>query len=140
MFSANGHRLPDPIRKRATHYFGEMQRVEQGTAAWRSGDMSGLGDLISESGASSIRNYECGSPQLITLYDILRDTPGVYGTRFSGAGFRGSCIALVDPEARNSIADAVHHHYPLAHPDEASVYSMHFCSIDGRAQLLNERG
>ena len=105
--------------------------------AWQNGDLPQLRRLVSESGESSIKYYECGSPQLITLYEILRNTPGVYGTRFSGAGFRGCCIALINPAARQSIAEAVHRRYPVAHPAEADKYSIHFCQPDGRAGLLN---
>lgn len=136
IFLTYGHRLPTNVRKRATHFFGEMRRVDEGVEAWIHGDIRRLGRLISESGESSIRYYESGSPQLITLYEILRDTPGVYGTRFSGAGFRGSCIALVDPPMRQAVADAVHARYPAAHPDEAPCYSMHFCQPDRQAGIL----
>jgi galactokinase len=136
IFAAEGHRLPAPLQKRATHYFGEMQRVMDGIQAWQTGNLNRLGQLVSESGESSIKYYECGSPQLITLYEILRDTPGVYGTRFSGAGFRGSCIALIDPAAREAVAEAIHRRYPVEHPDEAGVYSIHFCQPDGRAGLI----
>jgi galactokinase len=135
IFAAEGHRLPLNPQRRATHYFGEMQRVMDGIKAWQNGDLNRLGTLISESGESSIKNYECGSPQLITLYEILRDTPGVYGTRFSGAGFRGCCIALIDPSARETVAEAIHRRYPVEHPDEAALYSIHFCQPDGRAEL-----
>jgi galactokinase len=138
IFKAYGHRLPDNLRKRATHFFGEMQRVTDGVAAWQNGDLRRFGQLVTKSGASSINFYESGSPQLITLYEILRDTPGVYGTRFSGAGFRGCCIALVDPAARKSIAEAVHRRYPVDHPNEAQIYSIHFCQPDGRAGLVVE--
>ena len=91
---------------------------------------------MSESGASSVRFYECGSPQLISLYNILVAIPGVYGARFSGAGFRGSCIALVDPARRQSIAEAVHAAYPAAHPEDACRYSLHFCRPAARATLI----
>ena len=137
IFTAEGHRLPTPLHRRATHYFGEMQRVIDGIQAWQNGNLNRLGQLVSESGESSIKYYECGSPQLITLYEILRDTPGVYGTRFSGAGFRGSCIALIDPAARETVAEAIHRRYPVEHPDEADVYSIHFCQPDGRAGLID---
>jgi len=137
IFAAEGHRLPVPLQKRATHYFGEMQRVIDGIAAWQQGDLNRLGQLVSESGESSIKYYECGSPQLITLYEILRDAPGVYGARFSGAGFRGNCIALIDPAARESVAEAIHRRYPIEHPDEADIYSIHFCQPDGRAGLID---
>ncbi len=136
VFRAEGHRLPDNLRRRATHYFGEMQRVADGAAAWQAGNLRHFGQLVSESGESSIQQYQSGSPQLITLYEILRDTPGVYGTRFSGAGFRGCCIALTDPATRESIAEAVHRRYPIAHPNEADVYSIHFCQPDGSAGLM----
>ncbi len=136
LFDTEGHRLPFPLKKRAAHYFGEMQRVSEGVSAWQKGDLLRFGELMNESGESSIKYYESGSPQLITLYEILRDTPGVYGARFSGAGFRGSCIALIDPSARASIAEAVHRRYPATHPHEAGIYSIHFCKPDGQAQIV----
>lgn len=136
LFARYADRLDAPLMRRARHYFGEMARVQEGVTAWEQGDLPELGRLINESGESSIKWYECGSPQLITLYEILRDTPGVYGTRFSGAGFRGNCIALVDPAQGEAIAEAVHRRYPVAHPDVAERYSIHFCNPDGSAEVL----
>jgi len=136
-YDAYGHRLPNLLGKRAAHYFGEMQRVSDGISAWTRGDLAELGRLVSESGGSSVSNYECGSPQLISLYEILNETPGVHGARFSGAGFRGSCIALVEPGRREAIAEAVHARYPALHPDDAQRYSIHFCRPDGCAQLID---
>jgi galactokinase len=136
LFEAEGTRLAPPLQRRARHFFGEMQRVSDGVEAWRSGDLSKFGQLVTASGESSIQWYECGSPQLITLYETLRAAPGVYGTRFGGAGFRGSCIALIDPAARAEVADAVHRAYPQTHPEVADRYSIHFCRPDGPAQVL----
>ena len=138
IFEAEGHRLPEIPRKRAKHYFGEYGRVSKGLVAWQAGNLAELGHLMNESGQSSIKFYESGSPQLITLYQILSQLPGVYGTRFSGAGFGGSCIALIDPAATGSVAEAVHSRYPIAHPDEADAYSIHFCHSDGPARLITE--
>lgn len=136
LFDAYGAALGAAEQKRARHFFGEMARVNAGVAAWAAGDLEGLGRLVSASGESSIRWYESGSPQLITLYEILAQTPGVYGARFSGAGFRGNCIALIDPARVEEIAEAVHRRYPQAHPDVADVYSIHLCRPDGNAGLL----
>jgi galactokinase len=136
LFEAEGHRLPDPLKKRASHYFGEMRRVRAGLDAWQTGDLSRFGELMNQSGESSINNYECGSPQLITLYETLRETPGVYGARFSGAGFRGNCIAFIDPAYREPVAEAVQRRYPAAHPEEAARYSIHFCQTDDAAGLV----
>jgi galactokinase len=136
VYQAQEGSLPDNLRRRARHFFGEMDRVASGIDAWRQGDMATFGRLVNASGQSSVENYQCGSPQLITLYETLRDAPGVYGARFSGAGFRGNCIALIDPAARDAVAEAVHARYPLAHPDVADRYSIHFCRPDGPARLL----
>ena len=62
-----------------------------------------FGKLSFDSCESSIHNYECGSPELIAIYEIMRQLPGVYGGRFSGAGFKGACIALVDPAYKKEI-------------------------------------
>jgi galactokinase/galacturonokinase len=139
-FERYGGGLAEPLQRRARHFFGEMERVVCGIDAWQRGDLVEFGRLMTESGESSVKWYECGSPQLITLYDILREAPGVYGTRFSGAGFRGNCIALIDPAARESIAEAVHTRYPQAHLDEAARYSIHFCRPDGSVRLLTPAG
>jgi galacturonokinase len=136
LFATKGHYLDKALARRAQHYFGEMERVAGGVAAWQKWDMPTFGELMNESGESSIKYYECGSPQLITIYETLRDTPGVYGTRFSGAGFRGNCIALINPTQREEIAEAVHRVYPTRHPAEAEQYSIHFCLPDGAAKLL----
>ena len=87
------------------HFFTEVARVREGASAWRAGDVVTIGRLMRDSGASSVYNYESGCPQLVTLYNILCDAPGVYGARFSGAGFRGSCIGLSDPAYRERRGD-----------------------------------
>lgn len=92
VFEQYKHLLPDNFRKRAEHYFSEYHRAEEGAEAWRKGDLETYGKLIFESGRSSIENYECGCPELITLYNIMTEAEGIYGGRFSGAGFKGCCI------------------------------------------------
>ncbi len=140
IFAAQGDSLPTEPRRRASHYFGEMQRVADGVQAWQAGDLARFGALMNQSGHSSVHQYECGSPQLITLYEILsqlsRDGGGVHGARFSGAGFRGSCVALIDPAASGQIIDAVHERYPPKHPQQAEHYSVHICRSAGAAQVL----
>lgn len=136
IFDAEGHRLPPLLRMRAQHYFGEFRRVTAGIAAWQANNLGQFGALMNQSGESSIKLYESGSPQLTSLYQILSQTPGVYGSRFSGAGFGGSCLAIIDPHHRESIAEAVHRQYPPAHPKEAENYSLHFCRSAGSVQVI----
>lgn len=132
VFEQNKHRLPDNWRKRAEHWYTEFARVEKGAEAWRRGDIEEYGRLSFESGASSINNWETGSPELKTLYEIMRRTDGIYGGRFSGAGFKGCCMALVDPAFEQSISEKVTGEYLKAFPGLKGKYSVHICrSADG---------
>ena len=125
-------RLPDNFRKRAEHYFSEYSRAEEGAEAWRHGDLETYGKLIFESGKSSVEKYECGCPELITLYNIMIETEGIYGGRFSGAGFKGCCMALVDPEKAEKIMATVEEKYLAVYPALKGKYLGALCdSADG---------
>jgi len=132
-------KLAGRFRKRADHFFGEIIRVNEGAKAWSNGDLAQMGRLMLESGESSINNYCCGSPELITIFNILKSTKGVYGARFSGAGFRGCCVAIVDPTYMQSIKAAVDNQYPQMHPDYKNVYRVDFTATDDGARIL-QRG
>ena len=129
--------LPEHLRKRATHYFTEQRRVRDGVGAWAGGDVPELGRLVSESGRSSIQNYECGAPELISLYHALTSAPGVYGARFSGAGFRGSCLALVDPAHFEAAGDHVRERYLQEFPQYAETFGFFRCAPGPAAHFLS---
>ena len=120
-------RLPENWAKRAEHWYTEYQRVESGAEAWRRGDLCGFGKLSFESGYSSVHNWETGSPELIKLYDIMTHTDGIYGGRFSGAGFKGCCMALIDPAYEEDILEKVGGEYLSAFPGLKGKYSAHIC-------------
>ena len=61
-----------------------------------------------------------GAEPLIQLYKILLKAPGVYGARFSGAGFRGCCLAFVDAEKAEAAASYVKDEYEKAQPEFAN--------------------
>lgn len=61
-----------------------------------------------------------GSEPLIQLYEILLRAPGVFGARFSGAGFRGCCLALVDSNHADEAASFVRREYRKLQPELAS--------------------
>lgn len=125
-------RLPENWAKRAEHWYTEFQRVEAGTEAWRRGDIEEFGRLSFESGHSSIYNWETGSPELIKLYEIMKHTDGIYGGRFSGAGFKGCCMALIDPAYEESILETVEKEYLAAFPNLKGKFSAHIChTADG---------
>jgi galactokinase/galacturonokinase len=125
-------KLPETWRKRAEHWYTEMERVERAAAAWRAGDIDAFGKISFESGYSSIHNWETGSPELIKLYEIMTETDGIYGGRFSGAGFKGCCMALFDPAYEESVIERVTREYIAKFPDLKGKFSAHVCvSADG---------
>ncbi len=125
-------RLPENWAKRAEHWYTEYERVQKGVEAWRKGDIDTFGKLSFESGYSSIYNWETGSDELKRLYEIMLSTDGIYGGRFSGAGFKGCCMALVDPQFEESIVEKVSREYLKEFPKLEGKYSAHICvSSDG---------
>lgn len=127
-------RLPDTWRRRAEHWYSEQKRVADAALAWKNGDIEEYGRLSFESGRSSIENWETGSPELKTLYDIMLRTDGIYGGRFSGAGFKGCCVALIDPAFRESVLEKVSAEYLKAFPGQKDKYKAFIChSADGVA-------
>lgn len=124
--------LPATWHRRAEHWYTEFDRVQRGAEAWRRGDIEEFGRLCFESGHSSIYNWETGSPELIKLYEIMTETDGIYGGRFSGAGFKGCCMAIIDPSKEKAIIENVTRKYLEAFPNLNGKYSAHICeSADG---------
>lgn len=128
-------KLPENFAKRAEHWYTEFKRVEAGAEAWRRGDIEEFGRLSFESGYSSIHNWETGSPELIKLYEIMTQTDGIYGGRFSGAGFKGCCMALIDPAYRESILEKVEKEYLAVFPALEGKYSAHICNTADGVKL-----
>lgn len=88
-----------------------------------------------ESGHSSIYNWETGSPELKTLYEIMLECDGVYGGRFSGAGFNGSSIALVDPAKKEAVAEFLKERYLAVYPQYKDDFSIRFVRTSDGVQL-----
>lgn len=128
-------KLPENWRKRAEHWYTEFQRVEAGAEAWRKGDLETFGKLSFESGHSSIYNYETGSDELKTLYEIMLHTDGIYGGRFSGAGFKGCCMAIIDPSFAWDIEKHVTNEYLKVFPALEGKFSVHICDTADGVEL-----
>ncbi|MBQ3879518.1 MAG: GHMP kinase [Oscillospiraceae bacterium] len=135
IYEAYKDKLPKPWANRCAHWYGEFQRVEQGAEAWRRGDIEEYGRLSFESGWSSIHNWESGAPEQIRLYEIMRATDGIYGGRFSGAGFKGCCMALIDPAYEEEITEKVTAAYLKDFPHLEGKYSVHMCASADGVQL-----
>ena len=128
-------RLPEPWAKRCEHWYTEFERVEKGAEAWRRGDIEAYGQLSFESGWSSIHNWESGAPEQIRLYEIMTQTEGIYGGRFSGAGFKGCCMALIYPAYEDEISRKVTEKYLASYPEMKGKYAVFICDSANGAML-----
>jgi len=135
-FHATKDTYPDRFRKRAEHFYSECNRVKQGMNVWQKGDIRTFGQLIFDSCNSSIHNYECGSPELIAIYEIMRETNGIYGGRFSGAGFKGACICLLDPAKKEKIERKIRTKYINRFPQYKASFEFHCCKTETGARFV----
>lgn len=128
--------MPARFARRAEHFYSEYRRVRQGVTAWESGNLKLFGKLSFDSCESSIHNYECGSPELIAIYDIMKTLPGVYGGRFSGAGFKGACVAIVDPKCKEDIERELTKRYLEQFPEYEETFKVYFVKPDDGARFV----
>ena len=128
--------MPQRFARRAEHFYSEYRRVRQGVTAWETGNLKLFGKLSFDSCESSIHNYECGSPELISIYEVMRQLPGVYGGRFSGAGFKGAVIALVDPQYKEQIETELTRQYLEKYPEYESTFRVFWVKPDDGARFV----
>lgn len=69
---------------------------------------------------NTIYDFLAGAEPLIQLYEILLRAPGVCGARFSGAGFRGCCLAFVDANYAAEAVEFVRKEYMKVQPELAA--------------------
>ena len=136
MFEKTKIAMPARFARRAEHFYSEYRRVRQGVTAWETGNLKLFGKLSFDSCESSIHNYECGSPELIAIYEIMRSLPGVYGGRFSGAGFKGACIALVDPAHKAEIEKVLTEKYLAQFPEYEKTFQVFWVRPDDGARFV----
>ena len=128
--------MPARFARRAEHFYSEYRRVRQGVTAWESGNLKLFGKLSMDSCESSIHNYECGSPELIAIYEIMKGMKGVYGGRFSGAGFKGAVIAIVDPAYKESIEKELTSRYLEQFPEYEQTFNVFWVRPDDGARFM----
>jgi galactokinase len=117
MFEERKMTLPENLRKRAEHFFGETDRVRRGAKLWREANLEQFGQLMNESCHSSIANYESGSDILIELHELASSTSGIYGNRFSGGGYGGCVVALAKRDSAEYACTEIAERFRAKHPD-----------------------
>lgn len=118
-FAARAAAMPDLLRRRAAHYYGEQVRVVEGASAWELGDVVTFGRLMDASCHSSIEQYQSGHRAIIALHRLLSEAPGVYGSRFSGGGYGGCVVGLAEASQAEEAAAFVLGRYREQFPDQA---------------------
>lgn len=128
--------MPQRFARRAEHFYTEYKRARLGVTAWETGNLKLFGKLIFESCESSIHNYECGSDELIAIYNIIHGMNGVYGGRFSGAGFKGAVIGLVDPQHKEEIEKKLTEKYLEQFPEYENSFKVFWVKPDDGARFV----
>ncbi len=57
----------------------------------------------------------------------MEDTDGIYGGRFSGAGFNGCAMAIIDPSKKETIKKKVTEEYLALYPGLKDKFAVYFC-------------
>lgn len=95
------------IYKRCRYVVEENQRLLEGCAELKKGNLAGLGERMFQSHAGLSKDYEVSCPELDFLVGFVKNRPEVLGARMMGGGFGGCTINLVKKNAVESlIADA----------------------------------
>jgi galactokinase len=131
--------LPDNLYRRAEHFFTEVDRVHQGVKAWQGSNLEWFGQLMNQSCASSINNYESGSEILIELHNLVSSTNGIYGSRFSGGGYGGCVVALAERSSAENACAAIAENFSARHP-ELPFRAFIAETGDGLSPLQSEKG
>ena len=93
--------------RRLRHLITEVARVRAFADALRVGDKRRLGELLNESHASLRDDFEVSVPAVDRLVERAQRTSGCLGARIMGAGFGGTILALLEPEAKEPFAQAM---------------------------------
>jgi len=95
------------VADRARHVIAENSRVLATVAALQDGNLAKVGSLMDASHASLRDLYEVSSSELDTMVALLRQQPGCYGARLTGAGFGGCAVALMAADAADAAIPVV---------------------------------
>jgi galactokinase len=117
LFEDRKFSLPENLRRRSEHFFTEVERVQLGARLWEASNLEQFGQLMNQSCASSINNYESGSEILIELHELTSYTAGIYGSRFSGGGYGGCVVALAKKDLAENARAEIAEQFSKQHPE-----------------------
>ena len=115
--------LSGKIYDRAKHVVEECSRVEKAATKMRTGDIKGLGKLLSASHDSLRDLYEVTGSELDALQEAALMSPYCIGSRMTGAGFGGCTVSLVKSTYRQTFEQFVTEEYTKKTGYAPSVYN-----------------
>ncbi|MCS7208628.1 MAG: galactokinase, partial [Fimbriimonadales bacterium] len=124
--------VEEPARRRARHVIGENARVLEFLTALRCADAARVRALMLASHASLRDDYEVSCAELDAMVEACM-AAGAIGTRMTGAGFGGACVALVDKAHVPSFLPEVERRYRLQARYEPRFF---VCEAVGGASML----
>ncbi len=123
MLEAHQSEMDQVVYSRCRHTVTEIERTLKAADSLKANDLADFGKLMYGSHESLSRDYAVSCPELDTLVEVARGVPGVYGARMTGGGFGGCAIALIRPEARRPLEEAIRNAYDTKYEKPAIVYS-----------------
>lgn len=112
-------RLSPVAFRRVRHVVTEIARTFAAAEAIRAADWIGLGRLMFASHASLRDDYEVSCPELdevVRLAASIGTAGGLIGCRMTGGGFGGSAIAVVRPDALDTVQARLQSEYQSRFP------------------------
>jgi galactokinase len=104
-------KMGDITFRRSRHVVGEIQRTKDAVTAFKTGDLSNIGQLMADSHSSLRDDFEVSCEELDFMVEIATALPGVLGARMTGGGFGGSTVTLCETKHAQEVGKTMHERY-----------------------------
>ncbi len=126
-------RMSPEAFKRCRHVITDSQRVIDGLALLKAGNIAAFGSLLNDAHRSYRDDFEASCEECDILAAIGQAQPGSYGSRLTGGGFGGCVVSVVEAEASDAFVATIKAEYLAQTGITAEVY---VCSTaDGASEI-----
>jgi galactokinase len=115
-------KLNDRIYRRCKYVVEENERLLRACDSLTNHDLKSFGKLMYKTHEGLTKDYEVSCKELDFLVDLIRDEPGVYGSRMMGGGFGGCTINLIENDFIEPAGKKVKEEYKKMFGIEAKIY------------------